>query len=57
VGQGIIDAMTARYDDVPAGDEIGVGNHWTECMGVSGDLYRYVKATGQTVVFSPESGG
>lgn len=54
VGQGILDAMTAR-DDTPAGDEIGIGNHWTECMGVSGDLYRYIKVTGQTVVFSPEN--
>jgi GH25 family lysozyme M1 (1,4-beta-N-acetylmuramidase) len=54
VGQGIIDAMTV-YEDTPAGDEIGVGNHWTECMGMSGKLYRYVKATGRTMVFTPES--
>jgi hypothetical protein len=53
VGQGILDKM-AQNGDSPAGDEMGIGNFWTECMGMSGRLYRYVKATGKTVSFGPE---
>lgn len=43
VGQGILDRMAA-LGDAPASSEV-YGEFWSEAMGVSGRIYRWIKAT------------
>lgn len=52
VGQGIRDRMAA-LGDRPAGNELYLSGDWSEAMGVSGRLYRYVKAVNEVFVFDP----
>lgn len=54
VGEGILAKMAARSDS-PASSEVyqGMDGQFSEAMGQSGCIYRYVKLTGLVYVFEP----
>lgn len=52
VGQGILDRMAALGDS-PASDEEYVARGWSEAVGTSGRVYRWVRFTGTVLVFDP----
>lgn len=51
VGEGILAAMAANDDD-PASDE-QYGPAWSEAMGTSGAIYRWLRATGRVHRYDP----
>ena len=58
VGQGILDAMAAKNDE-PATDELYTPSgkkaaQWSEAMGKSGTIYRYLFDTNETHSFAPD---
>jgi hypothetical protein len=52
VGDGIR-ARMAALGDQPASDEEYVARGWSEAVGTSGRVYRWVKSSGAVLVFGP----